>query len=93
MWHRVFNNRRLIGMETRIKKWGDSLALRIPQAFADDLGFAQDTTVEITVEARRLIITPITDSKLRLDDLLAGITPDNLHHENDTGKPMGNEGF
>jgi antitoxin MazE len=78
-------------MEMRIKKWGNSLALRIPQAFANEAGLAKDSPVEMTLEAGRLVITPITGSKLRLDDLLAGITPDNIHHEVDTGDPMGNE--
>ena len=78
-------------MEMRIKKWGNSLALRIPRAYANEVGLAQDTPVEMTLEAGRLVITPITDSKLRLNDLLADITPDNIHHEVDTGEPMGNE--
>ena len=80
-------------MEMRIKKWGNSLALRIPRTFADEAGLALDTPVEMTLEAGRLVITPITDGKPRLDDLLAGITPDNVHHEVDTGDPMGNENW
>ena len=78
-------------MEMRIKKWGNSLALRIPQAFAAEAGLAQDTPVEMTLEGGRLVITPVVGSKPRLDDLLAGITPDNIHKEIDTGDPMGNE--
>jgi antitoxin MazE len=78
-------------MEMRIKKWGNSLALRIPQAFANEAGLEKDTPVEMTLEAGRLVITPIPGSKPRLEDLLAGITPDNIHGEVDTGDPMGNE--
>jgi antitoxin MazE len=78
-------------MEVRIEKWGDSLALRIPQALADEAGLTQDMSVEITLEARRLVIAPIMGGKPHLDDLLAGITSDNVHHEINTGDPMGNE--
>jgi antitoxin MazE len=82
-----------MNMEMRIKKWGNSLALRIPQAFANEAGLTQDSPVEMTLEGGRLIITPIVSKKPRLDDLLAGITPDNIHKEVDTGDPMGNEAW
>jgi antitoxin MazE len=78
-------------METRIQKWGNSLALRIPQAFAADVGLLQDSPVELTLEEGRLVITPVRAGRFTLEDLLAGITPDNLHAEISTGAPMGKE--
>jgi antitoxin MazE len=78
-----------MNMETRIKKWDDSLALRIPQVLADEAGLDQDSPVELTLEAGRLIITLIPDNKPRLEDLLAGVTPGNIHREVNMGDPMG----
>ena len=78
-------------METRIQKWGNSLALRIPQAFAAEVGLSQDSPVELTLEAGRLVVKPIPASRIKLEDLLAGITADNLHSEVETGDPLGNE--
>lgn len=80
-------------METRIQKWGNSLALRIPQAFAFEVGLAQDTPVELTLEAGQLVIKPILSERYQLDDLLAEITPENLHAEIDTGDQVGNEAW
>jgi antitoxin MazE len=80
-------------METRIQKWGNSLALRIPQAFAREIGLSQDSSVELSLEEGRLVITPVPAAGVRLEDLLAGITPDNLHGEADTGSPVGNEAW
>lgn len=78
-------------METRIQKWGNSLALRIPQAFAAEVGLSQDSPVELTLEEGRLVIKPVPAGTFTLEDLLAGITPDNLHGEVDTGAPVGKE--
>lgn len=80
-------------METRVQKWGNSLALRIPQAFAAEVGLSQDSPVELTLEAGRLVIRPIVAERYRLDDLLADVNPENLHREVDTGDPMGNEAW
>ena len=34
-------------MKTRIQKWGNSLALRIPKSFAHEVGLEQDSQVEV----------------------------------------------
>jgi antitoxin MazE len=78
-------------MKTRIQKWGNSLALRIPKSFASDIGFQKETPVEIILADGKLVITPITHPKPSLKQLLAKVTKDNLHHEVDTGFPVGNE--
>ncbi len=78
-------------METHIQKWGNSLALRIPQAFATEVGLSQNTPVELTLEEGRIVIKPIQADSYRLEDLLEGITPDNLHGEVTTGGQLGNE--
>jgi antitoxin MazE len=78
-------------MEARIQKWGNSLALRIPQAFAAEAGLSQNTPVELTLEEGRLVIKPIPAHPYRLEDLLTRITPDNLHGETASGDRLGNE--
>lgn len=78
-------------MEARIQKWGNSLALRIPQAFAAEVGLSQNSPVELTLEAGRLVIKPILAERYLLEDLLADVSPENLHGEMDTGAQMGND--
>jgi antitoxin MazE len=78
-------------MLTKIQKWGNSLALRIPKAFAVDVQLENDSLVEISVVKGKIVITPVPAPSWTLDELLAGITKDNLHTEVDTGPAIGNE--
>ena len=47
-------------MKTQVQKWGNSLAVRIPKAFANDLGLAQDSSIELALEDGCLILKPTT---------------------------------
>ncbi|HEX2091209.1 MAG TPA: hypothetical protein VHG28_02360 [Longimicrobiaceae bacterium] len=51
------------------------------------------TEVDFTLEDGRLVITPLPGPSYRLDDLLAQITPENLHPETDTGPSVGGEAW
>jgi antitoxin MazE len=78
-------------MKTRVQKWGNSLALRIPKSFAEEAGMAKETPVEMSLADGNLVITPLAKPKPTLKQLLAKVTSENLHHELDTGRPLGNE--
>lgn len=78
-------------MLTKIQRWGNSLALRIPKAFALDTQLDNDSFVEISLVDGRIIITPIVAPSWTLEELLAGINKNNLHREVDTGVAVGNE--
>jgi antitoxin MazE len=78
-------------MKTRIQKWGNSLALRIPKSFALESGLDQDALVDVALVDGKLVITPLPTPAISLEALLAGITDDNLHDEQDTGVAVGNE--
>jgi antitoxin MazE len=80
-----------IAMETRIQKWGDSLALRIPEPFATGIHLEQGTLVEMSLRDGRLIVEPLHPSSVTLEDLLKNVTPENLHDEIDTGPAGGRE--
>jgi antitoxin MazE len=78
-------------MKTRVQKWGNSLALRIPKAFAEEVGLAQDGEVELSVEKGRLIVLPPAVPSYTLQDLLEGVKPSNLHKETEWGPRVGKE--
>jgi antitoxin MazE len=78
-------------MKTRIQKWGNSLALRIPKSFAVETGLDQDVLVEVTLVDGKLIVTPLPAPSMTLEQLLAGVTDANRHAEIDTGESVGNE--
>ncbi len=78
-------------MRTKIKKWGNSLALRIPKSFALNANLRQDELVDISIDKEKIIITPIGEKEYSLDELLECVSEDNLHGEFDTGAPVGKE--
>ena len=78
-------------MKTRVQKWGNSLALRIPKSFAAEVGLQKETSVEVSLTDGKLVVTPVSQPKPALKQLLAKITKDNLHSEVDTGPAVGNE--
>ena len=78
-------------MRSRIQKWGNSLALRIPKSFANEVGLHRETSVEISLADGKLVIAPVAKPKLTLKQLLSKVTEENLHHEVDTGPAIGNE--
>ncbi|MDE0142495.1 MAG: AbrB/MazE/SpoVT family DNA-binding domain-containing protein [Caldilineaceae bacterium] len=78
-------------METRVQKWGNSLALRVPKPLANHLGLEANSPVRMSLRGDELIIAPIQPPRLKLDDLLAKVTEHNLHGEVDTGPAAGRE--
>ena len=78
-------------MQTKVQKWGNSLALRIPKSFALNIDIKQNEFVDLSISDGKLIITPITAKEYSLKELLAGVSEDNLHEEFDTGIPAGKE--
>jgi antitoxin MazE len=78
-------------MITRVQKWGNSLALRIPKSFATEVGLQTDSSVEVSMVDGKLVVAPVTKSQLTLKQLLMQVTDENLHHEVETGPAQGNE--
>jgi len=78
-------------MKSRIQKWGNSLALRIPKSFAEEVGLHKETAVEVSLVDGKLVITPVAKPEMTLKKLMAKVTADNLHHEVNTGTAAGNE--
>ena len=78
-------------METRVQKWGNSLALRIPQPFANQIGLEPNSPVELLIRGTELVIVPVKPPGVKLDDLLAQVTEHNLRGEVDTGPAVGGE--
>lgn len=80
-------------MRTKVQKWGNSLALRIPKPFAEEVGLHPDTPVDVSLHQGKLVISRAQVSAISLEELLQDITPENLHREVDTGIAVGNEAW
>jgi antitoxin MazE len=79
----------------QFRKWGNSLAVRIPKAVADAIRATDGKRVELTITNGALVLQPVLKSKRKprysIDELLAGMTRDNVPQEVDWGPPRGNE--
>ena len=78
-------------MKTKIKKWGNSLALRIPKYLASDANLELNEWVDISIDKDSIIIKPIREKKYSLKNLLADVSENNLHGEIDSDAPVGKE--
>ena len=78
-------------MQVTIRKWGNSIGVRVPAVILTELNLSADKQVDVRAEAGRIIIEPIIDSQETLEQLLGQITPDNVHSEIDFGESVGKE--
>jgi antitoxin MazE len=78
-------------VKARIQRWGNSLALRIPKAVAAEAGLREDAPVELSLSRGKLVVRPVAEEITSLEELLQGVTADNLHGEWDTGPAVGRE--
>jgi antitoxin MazE len=78
-------------MKTKISRWGNSLALRIPIKLAASYHLEEGVDVEISEEEGGLKLRPLIRGNVSLEALLAEVTSENLHSEVDTGESQGKE--
>ena len=58
-----------------IKHWGNNLGVRLPAAVAREAHLHADQRVRITVEDGRVVITPLGEEPLTLEQRLARFDP------------------
>lgn len=63
-------------MITKVQKWGNSLAVRIPRSTARDTHLGLGAEVDVVSEDGRIVMAPVRLKRIRLDDLLKGLTGD-----------------
>ncbi len=78
-------------MKTAIQRWGNSLAVRIPRAFAAETRIRDGSEVELSLKGGALVVRPVRRTKLALNDLLKKVTSSNRHDEVATGEAVGQE--
>ena len=76
-------------MTVSVKKWGNSLAFRIPKDIAKTLHIENESTLELHVQNGMMTIEPTKDDLLL--SLVSRIDASNLHSEINAGEGMGNE--
>jgi len=79
-------------MNATIRKWGNSLAVRIPNAMAQHLRVGEGDAVELRLSDEGLLLRP-ERKRFALAELTDGITAKNRHEEIDWGKRTGREAW
>jgi antitoxin MazE len=87
--HSIYYYRGVIMMETVIKKWGNSLGIRIPNLIVREFSLKDGSFVEIKDIGNEIIIKPKKKSKLL--EMVDAINEQNIHEEIETNGPIGNE--
>jgi antitoxin MazE len=72
-------------MRARIRKWGNSLALRIPKSFAAEAFLKEKSVVDIKVVKGKLVVASVAETEGTLDKLLAGVDERNLRGDLSAG--------
>jgi antitoxin MazE len=80
-------------MKTRVHKWGNSLALRIPKPYATEVGLEPDALVELSVSEGRLVVRPLSEPPYSLDQLLAQLAEHHAHSPVHAEPAVGNESW
>ncbi|WOH64155.1 AbrB/MazE/SpoVT family DNA-binding domain-containing protein [Bradyrhizobium sp. BWA-3-5] len=78
-------------MNAHFSKWGNSLAVRIPSGLAKELEVFEGKAADIQVKGGSLVVTPLDRPVYTLDELLEGMTAENVYGEINTHGPVGNE--
>jgi antitoxin MazE len=78
-------------MITKVQKWGNSLAVRIPRSMAADTQLSPGEAVNLAAHDGQIVIAAMRPRKFKLNDLLKGVTSRNRHGEVVTGKAVGQE--
>jgi antitoxin MazE len=77
-------------MRTRLAMWGNDLGLRLPRSVVVDANVAAGDEVDVSVEAGAIVVRPAV-RRYTLEELLNGITPEDVPDVIDWGPPVGKE--
>ena len=77
-------------MHAQIRKWGNSLAVRIPGVYAKDLDLQEGMKVDVSVVEGGILLRPHS-RQYSLEGLVSRITPENVQEETDWGQELGRE--
>ena len=76
-------------MRTRVEKCPGGLIVVVPEALAAEAGLREGGPAELELTDGHLVIR--TGDPVTLAEMIAGITPENLHGEWTDGPPAGSE--
>ena len=79
--------------DTHVARWGNSLAVRIPQAIVKEARLAEGDRLSLDLAGDGSIVLRPRRRKYSLAQLVSGIKPRNRHREADWGARQGKESW
>ncbi len=76
----------------KIVKWGNSMAIRIPKVVLRDAGLQEGDVLVFGAKNGSIVAKPVK-KKTSLAELVAKMSPENIHEEVDWGKARGKEAW
>lgn len=80
-------------MVATVARWGNSLAVRIPQHVVKEIQLSEGTEVDLLIIDGNLVIKPLSHRRYSLEELVSAITSENLHSEIESGSAVRNEAW
>lgn len=77
--------------KAQMSRWGNSLAIRIPRYVAEEAGFHEGNTLVLDVVEQGEVTIKAAERLATIEELVAKITPENLHGEEQWNEPVGAE--
>lgn len=74
-----------------VKKWGNTLGLRIPQAIANQIDIRDGSKINLVLKNNKIEITSAENNEYQLNDLVEMISESNSHNEISSSQMQGNE--
>lgn len=78
-------------MTTKVQKWGNSLAVRLPKELAERFGLKEGESVRIEENFPKIIIKRAPRKKVNLKEIVLRIKQENRHEKVEWGKFAGKE--
>lgn len=78
-------------MKVAVQRWGNSFAVRIPKAIAIESELTEGAVVDMKLTKGKVVLIPVRVPEQTLEELLSGVTEENIHGEVDFGRPVGKE--
>ncbi|MEJ5244984.1 MAG: AbrB/MazE/SpoVT family DNA-binding domain-containing protein [Bacteroidota bacterium] len=78
-------------MELQVRKWGNSLGIRIPQSIANQINIQDGSRINLVLKKNKIELIPVDTDVFELDNLISLISEENLHQEAETGDKQGKE--
>ncbi|HOK13917.1 MAG TPA: AbrB/MazE/SpoVT family DNA-binding domain-containing protein [Candidatus Kapabacteria bacterium] len=78
-------------MRLQVRKWGNSLGIRIPQSIANQINIQDGSKINLVLKNNKIELIPVVEDEFELSNLVSLITDENLHCEIFAGETKGKE--